>query len=139
MVRPLADTGVLWLLKLRWSLAIYRFHRHGGASVHCSADLGAALPAAFVPLISARCAVTSLVAGWLRLIYHHRWHGVAGDMFVLLVAVVTQMLTAILFFAAAASRVAAETQLWLTRVRVATARPLFTVDVQFMLMLFDQG
>ena len=139
MVWPVADTGVLWLSLLRWSLAIYRDRRHGGASVLCFADLGAIVPAAFVPLISTRCAVTSLVAGWLRFKYHHRWHGVAGDMFVLLVAVVTQMLTAILFFAAAASRVAAETQLWLTRVRVATAIPLFTVDVQFMLMLFDQG
>ena len=61
-------------------------------------------------------------------------------MFVLLVAVVTQMLTAIFFFlAAAASRVAIEIQFWLTWVRVATAIPLFTVALQFMLMQFDQG
>ena len=78
-------------------MAIHRYHRHGGASVLCFADLGAAVPAAFVPLISARCAVTSQIAGWLRLIYHDRLHGVAGDILVLLVAVVIQMLTAILF------------------------------------------
>ena len=44
-----------------------------------------------------------------------------------------------LLFAAAASRVVVEIQLWLTWVRVATAIPLFTVDIQFMRMKFDQG
>ena len=68
------------LLLLPSSLAIYRFHRHGGASGLCVADLGTAVRVIFAPLASARCASTSLVAGWMRWIYHHRWTGFAGDM-----------------------------------------------------------
>ena len=49
--------------------------------------------------------LTSLVSGWLRLTHCYRWHGVGADTFVLLVAVVIQMLT-IFFVAATASRVA---------------------------------
>ena len=49
----------------------------------------------------------------------------------------------IIFVAAAASRVALEIQLWLTWIRVATALPiavpLFTVDIQLLLMRFNQG
>ena len=67
---------------------------------------------------------------------------VAVDTRVLLVALFIQMLT-ILFVAATASRVAVEIQLWLTSDRVATAIPtavpLFTVDIQLMLMQFHQG
>ena len=45
--------------------------------------------------------------------YRHRWHGGAGCVFALLIAVVTQTLTAV-FVAAAASRVAVDRPL-LTR------------------------
>ena len=86
--------------------------------------------------------LTLLVAGWLRLTHYYRWHGVGADMFVFLVAVVIQMLT-ITFVAASASRVAVETQLWLTWATMATAIPtavrLFTVYIQVMLMHFVQG
>ena len=42
------------------------------------------------------------------------------------------------FIAADDFRIAAEIQLWLTWVSVATAIPLVTVDIHFMLTQFDQ-
>ena len=67
---------------------------------------------------------------------------VAVDTRVVPVAVFIQMLT-IIFVAATASRFAVDIQLWMIRVRVATAIPtavpLFTEDLQFILMQVHQG
>ena len=71
---------------------------------------------------------------------------VAVDTRALMVAVFIQIMT-VFFVAATDLRVAVEIQLRLTGVRVATAIPtsiptavpLFTVDIQFMMMQFHQG
>ena len=68
--------------------------------------------------------------------YHHRWIGFAGDMLSCQLLRFTDGLA--VFIAAADFRIAAEIQLWLTWVSVATAIPLITVDMHLMLTQFNQ-
>ena len=70
---PAAATAPL----LAGDILLPRARRYQRALRRC---LGTAIPAIAVSLVSARCAATSLVAGWVRLIHQHRWPGSAGDM-----------------------------------------------------------